>query len=167
MTTDADRCSLYVIARDDGTYTAASYLSLDDTRAMGGIPESAVMGVVRRAITDDAPIPWQLFVASPGFLVLFHAFLGRQVAIDEALSGAAVAQDEGLIYLIDLRTPGPAGGPVPPEDIIGLMRVSAGAVVAGSYVASDKHRLFTVNGPTRLPASLHAALLDELRRLPV
>ena len=80
-------------------------------------------------------------------------------------SAAAEAQEDGWVYVIDLRTPDGPQGRVPQEDIIGAFEVRDGKVVADSYWRNEDHVPFSENGFMSLPPSLEDAYLAELRRV--
>ncbi|MGH2689833.1 MAG: hypothetical protein ACRDKW_13665 [Actinomycetota bacterium] len=63
--------------------------------------------------------------------------------------------------VIDQRTRTP-DGPVPPEDIIGGVKVENGELVVGSYRRNPRHLIFSADGLFRLDAKLHQCLLQEL-----
>jgi hypothetical protein len=74
----------------------------------------------------------------------------------------ADVQGEGYIYLLDGRTPDPAGR-VAPEDIIGAVKVEVGTVVRGSFQHNPRHRLLTQHGFFRLSSPIEVALGARLR----
>ncbi len=65
------------------------------------------------------------------------------------------------MYLIDARTPTPAGV-VPPSDIIGAFEVRAGEVVPRSYQPNVNHLLVSSNGLFKLESALHEKLVERL-----
>jgi hypothetical protein len=104
------------------------------------------------------------FRANQAFIDFMHDVIRSVGPRDPELRAAAQAQGDGWVYVIDLRTPAGPQGRVPPEDIVGGFEVTGGRVVDGSYWVNEKHRVFTRHGMVRLPPSLQAALVDELRR---
>jgi hypothetical protein len=80
------------------------------------------------------------------------------------LSAEAKRQGEGLVCVVDQRTPTPQGA-VPPEDIVGVFEIKNGQVVPGSYQASPKHMILSANGFFRLGSELQPCLLEELAAL--
>jgi hypothetical protein len=70
----------------------------------------------------------------------------------------------GYVVLIDGRTPTPDGD-VPPSDVIGVVDVDAGDVVADSYQHNSNHQLLTTNGFFVLPPELETVLQNDLRNL--
>jgi hypothetical protein len=134
-----------------------SLLSPAEVEALRGLPAEAIAGTV----ADDG-IDVEAFRPNPQFVEFLHRVIRAAGPGDPDLQRAARDQQDGWVYVIDLRTPAGSQGPVPPEDIIGGFRVETGHIIAGSYWANDAHRVFTANGLVRLPPSLRAALVAQL-----
>jgi hypothetical protein len=80
----------------------------------------------------------------------------------EGLRQAGQQQGEGYVYLIDARTPQPNGQVLSP-DVIGVVKVQDGTLVAASYQHNPNHRLLTEDGFFKLPAELEPILQTDLR----
>jgi hypothetical protein len=126
-----------------------------------GLHPEAVLGVVRDGADPVALAPVDLRENGP-FLQLLSRVIFENIADCGDMRREAEMQGSGYVYLLDARTPNPAGR-VPAEDIIGVVQVDGGAAVAGSYQHNPKHRLFTATGWFRLPYDLEAAMQRRLR----
>jgi hypothetical protein len=141
------------------TTRVLSYLK-PDIAFHSGLPNAAIAGTFRAE--SDAPDD---FVANPEFLELLHQVIIEHVPGSPGFAEAARKQGNGSISIIDHRTPDGPMGNVPPEDIIGAFAVVNGAASAQTYHRNPHYRVYTRNGLTRLPAPLHAILVDKLTRL--
>ncbi len=137
-----------------------SFLSPQETEALGGIPIQAVVG---EFVGEEGDPSVESFRPNPVFTAFLHETIRRWGPRDAELRAAARDQGNGWIYIIDLRTPEGPQGRVPPEDIIGGFQVAAGEIVVESYRSLPTHRVYTRNGMCQLPESLREALV---RRLP-
>jgi hypothetical protein len=126
-----------------------------------GLPPEAIVAVVRKGADSDALVPGDIW-ENPAFLRLLSRVIYENVEGCPVLRREAEVQGDGYVYLLDARTPEP-GGRVPPEDIIGMVSVSNGGIVPGSFRHNPRHRLLTVNGWFRLPEELEAALQWRIR----
>ena len=80
------------------------------------------------------------------------------------LIAEALRQGEGLVVVIDQRTPTPTGA-VSAEDIVGAFAVHSGQLVSGSYRPNPNHALLTANGFFQLGSELQPCLLQTLASL--
>jgi hypothetical protein len=113
----------------------------------------------------SSPIRWvdtaageRVVLSLPGILsrvIYEHTDDRADIRIEAGMQGS------GHVYVLDRRTADP-GGRVPPEDIIGAVRVEAGVTVAGSFQHNPRHRPLTHSGFFRLPQQLKAALHRRL-----
>jgi hypothetical protein len=126
-----------------------------------GLSPEAILGRIGPGDSIDAFTPAG-FQENPAFLRLLSRVIYEEVGNDPGLQTEAERQGEGSVYLLDGRTPDPAGR-VPPEDIIGAVDVENGIMAPGSYQHNPRHRLLTVHGFFRLPSTLEAALDARLR----
>ena len=126
-----------------------------------GLHPEVTLGVLRDGAdpAELAPVDVQ---ENGAFLRLLSRVIFENIAGRGDIRREAEAQGTGYVYLLDARTPDPAGR-VPAEDVIGAVQVEGGAAVARSYQHNPKHRLFTAAGWFRLPGELEAALQSRMR----
>ena len=150
----------YEFETEDGEGQAVSLL--EPTWVFGhGLTIEAIVGFIVAPASFEDLAPTDLR-ENPAFLRLLSRVIYEEVGADPDLSREAARQGEGHVYLLDGRTPDPAGRVVP-ENILGGVAVKAGAVVAGSYQHNPRHRLLTQDGFFRLSPVLEAALDSRLR----
>ncbi|HKW00121.1 MAG TPA: hypothetical protein VJN96_09860 [Vicinamibacterales bacterium] len=77
------------------------------------------------------------------------------------LQAEARRQHSGWVYVIDARTPTPAGD-VPPWDILGRFEGRDGAIVPRSYQPNPNHTLCSSNGLFQLDSRLYKQLLERV-----
>lgn len=126
-----------------------------------GLHPEAIVAVVRDGANSQALAPGDIR-ENPAFLLTLCRVIYNNVDGCPDLRREAEVQGDGFVYLLDARTPDP-GGRVPPEDIIGVVSVSGGDIVPGSFRHNPRHRLLTVNGWFRLPEELEAPLQRRIR----
>lgn len=126
-----------------------------------GLRPDAVIAVLSAGATLEDVGPDDVKENGP-FLRLLSRVIFESADQHEMLRHEAEVQGDGYVYLLDGRTPDP-GGRVSPQDIIGAVEVSAGAVVAGSYRHNPRHRLFTTDGWFLLSPAIENALQSCLR----
>lgn len=136
-----------------------------DVKAIGKLPKEAVAGFVTPDPNHLNQISPEQFRPNMPFVHFLHNIIKTYGPDDPALKSAAVQQNEGWLYIIDLRTPEGPQGNVPSEDIVGGFEVKVGKIVQDSYWANENHLIFSKNGLVRLPPFLHDALIRELKRL--
>ncbi len=142
------------------TDRVVSLLSPEEAERLGGLPAEAIAGALG---AEDPTV--DTFRPNPQFIAFMHRVIRTAGPEDLALQAAAREQQEGWVYIIDLRTPDGPQGRVPPEDIIGGFQVVAGRINADSYWANERHRVWTRNGLVRLPPSLRAAFVAQLTKV--
>jgi hypothetical protein len=127
-----------------------------------GLCTEAILGVLRPSAAGDRRITPERFQENPAFVQYLRELISSRIYDLEGIRRAGEQQAEGYVYLIDARTPQP-DGQVPPADIIGAVKVQAGALIAGSYQHNPNHRLLTSDGFFRLPPELETILQTDLR----
>lgn len=130
-----------------------------EAAALGGLPREAVAGVM-----DGDGSSIEAFRPNPVFADFLHHVIRTAGPEDLDLQAAAIRQENGWVYIIDLRTPDGPQGRVPPEDIIGAFEVRSGRIVSGSYWRNDQHLVFSAHGLVQLPPSLREAFVRSLER---
>ncbi|HEY7329885.1 MAG TPA: hypothetical protein VH592_19780 [Gemmataceae bacterium] len=157
--------SMYVCRVDtpDGTKDYITLIPPETAFTQGLFPES-IVGALLRPLEPGEAITPQNFARNSVFVKFMHTVIARHAPNEPGFQAEATRLGEGWIYIIDQRTPTPAG-PVPPEDIIGAFEVKEGAVRPGSYRASDRHMILSPRGFFRLDQRLHSCLLRELMTL--
>lgn len=149
----------------EDTMHVLSVLPPDDVTALGGLPNEAIAGLIARELKTGEKIAREHVRPNPAFIRFMHQVIQTFGPDDPALQAAAAQQQDGWLYIIDLRTPEGPQGRVPPEDIIGAFEVQHGQLIRDSYWANDNHLVYSAHGLVRLPPFLHAALIRELKRL--
>ena len=137
-----------------------SLLSPDEVQSLGGLPVEGIAGYF-----EDESMSVEAFRQNSAFVDFMHEVIRTAGPNDSELRLAAQEQGDGWVYIIDLRTPEGPSGHVPPEDIIGAFEVQNGRIVADSYQASSKHRVYTRDGIVCLPPSLRRALVKRLSKV--
>ena len=145
-----------------GPIRAVSCLPPDRMKALGMLPNRAILGVIDRNAAPGTKLSPELFSPNEEFIRFMHHVIRTFGPDDPSMQAVAKAQGKGWLYVIDLRTPDGPQGRVPPEDIIGAFQIQDGVVVRGEYWANDKHALFSADGFVKLPESLASVLIREL-----
>ena len=130
-----------------------------------GLPAEAIVGVLTRPEGEDGGGPADVFTPNPAFVRFLHTVLARHAPEQPGLRDEAARIGDGFVYLYDARTPAPATGAAPREDVIGAVKVAAGVPVPDSYRANPGHHLLTARGFFQLGEELHACLMAELDAL--
>lgn len=126
-----------------------------------GLVSEAIVGVLSRLLEDDEQITPDVFRRNRVFVELMHDVIASHAPKDPTFQAEARRQGNGWIYVIDQRTPDPAGT-VPPEDIVGSFQIANGRVISESYQSNSKHLILSSKGFFDLGANLNGALLDEV-----
>jgi hypothetical protein len=127
-----------------------------------GLAGEVIAGFCTRLMQQGEKISAETFRPNRPFIDLLHEVIANAAPADPALQAAARQQQTGWVYILDARTPTPQGT-VPPHDIMGAFEVRNGAIVAGSYSANQKHRLFSDDGFFKLPDEfLQDALMKRI-----
>jgi hypothetical protein len=135
----------------------------DDVMKYGLITEEIVGQLINSSVSDEAIKP-ENFARNPAFVTFLHGIISTYGHSIPALVSAAKKQFQGLVVVLDGRTPNPQGA-VPPEDILGCFNVSGGEIVLGSYQTNPNHRILTQHGFFQIESILQEKLLLELERL--
>jgi hypothetical protein len=144
----------------EGTRDYFTLLTPDVVSSQGLAPES-IIGMLLRPLGTGESITPEVFARNRVFVDFMHDVFARYAPQQPGCQSEAKRLGDGWICIIDQRTPTPKG-PVPPEDIIGVIEVKGGAVVPGSYRASHKHMILSPNGFFQLERGLRDCLLREL-----
>lgn len=125
-----------------------------------GLEESNIVGIVRGLIRPGQ-VDFEID-ENPGFVERLHAAIAHEAPRCPRFQMAARRQKDGWIYVIDGRTPDPAGA-VPPEDILGGFELHAGVCKPGGYVRNPNHRLLTRRGFFQLESEFYEAVMARLQ----
>ena len=134
-----------------------------DTAFQSGIAGDAIVGVCAQLLERDEAVTVANFRANKRFVDLLHGVVAKHAPRSQGLQASARRQGTGWVYLIDARTPTPAGA-VPPHDIIGAVEVRDGEIVPESYQANANHRILSSDGLFKLEPSLHEQLMLRVTR---
>jgi hypothetical protein len=129
-----------------------------DTAFQSGIAGEAIVGVCTELLEKDEPVTVANFRANKRFVDLLHSVIAEHAPRSQGLQASARRQGTGWVYLVDARTPTPAGQ-VPPHDIIGAFDVRDGEIVPASYQANASHRILSSDGLFKLEPTLHDQLM--------
>jgi hypothetical protein len=129
-----------------------------DSAFQSGIAGEAIVGVCPELLDKDEPVTVSNFRPNKRFVDLLHRVIAKHAPHSKALRAEARRQGTGWVYIIDARTPTPAGE-VPPHDVIGAFEVRDGEIVPESYRANANHRIFSSEGLFRLEPTLHEQLM--------
>ena len=148
---------VYEVHGDSGG-EAVYYLSpLPHHMGVGkGLPSEAIMGQLLQGPEYVSP---DCFAPNETFMRFLHAVIAKHAASCPGLMAEARRQNNGFVYILDLRTPTPNEA-VPPEDIIGAVEVRDGQL--GHFHGSPNYRICAQNGLMTLDPWLHAKLMEEL-----
>ena len=135
-----------------------SFLDPAEVQALGGLPPEAIAGLV-----DGDELSPLTFRPNRVFVEFMHMTIREIGPLDPGLQEAARAQRDGVVNVVDLRTPHGPSGTVPPEDIIGGFEVRGGVIVADSYQPNSRHQVFNEHGLVHLPSTLRAVFVARLR----
>jgi hypothetical protein len=122
-----------------------------------GVPGLAIQGAF-----TDADCTLAGFKPNLDFVNFMHQVIRTAGPLDPGIRQAAAEQENGFLYVIDLRTPDGPHANVPWEDIIGWFKVEKAQLVPGSYEPNQDHRILTENGPVQLPPTLRQVLINAL-----
>jgi hypothetical protein len=151
------------VCRVDTPEGARDYVTLlpPDVALTQGLAAEAIVGVLTRPLAPGESITPDVFARNRAFVDFLHDVIARHGPTLPGCRAEAKRLGNGWIYIIDRRTPTPAG-PVPAEDIVGAFEVKDGEVAPGSYRPNPNHRVLSANGFFRLDAELRECLLREL-----
>jgi hypothetical protein len=153
----------FSVCRVDTAEGTRDYVTLvtSETFCSRGLLPEAIVGVLSRPLESDELITPDIFARNRVFVEFMHEVIARHAPNDPGFQAEARRQGNGWIYVIDQRTPDPAGT-VPPEDIIGAFQIANGKVIPESYQRNSNHVIFSSKGFFDLGANLNGALLNEV-----
>ena len=153
----------FSVCRVDAGNSMRDFVTLvpAETFSSRGLVNEAIVGVLSRLLEDDEQITPDVFTRNHVFVEFMHEVIARHAPRDPSFHEEARRQGNGWIYIIDQRTPDPAGT-VPPEDIVGCFQIANGKVIPESYQSNSKHLIFSAHGFFDLGSNLNGALLDEV-----
>ena len=111
-----------------------------------GINNKAVVGYL---IDPNAPVLHENITYNPSFIYLFHKTVKETSVNSKQLSEAALKQNSGYIYIIDLRDKNRPN--TKPQDIIGAFKLDEGRIVEDSYSPNPNYQLISEDGAFKLP----------------
>jgi hypothetical protein len=152
----------YRVRFPDGFQDVVSLLPHDIVFA-SGLAGEVIVGGCKQLLEKGDSITDANFRPNRRFLDLLHDVIATEAPTLPDFQAEARRQHTGWIYVIDARTPTPAGE-VPPYDIIGAFEVINGTVVQQSYQPNDNHRLFSSDGIFKLEPRLHEKLMERLMK---
>jgi hypothetical protein len=126
-----------------------------------GLVSEAIVGVLTQPQETVERITPNIFAQNPVFVEFMHDVIARHGPKDSDFQVEARRQHDGWIYVIDQRTPDPAGT-VPSEDIVGSFQIVNGKVIPDSYQPNPNHVIVSLRGFFDLGPNLNSALLDEV-----
>jgi hypothetical protein len=153
---------VYRVQSPEGSRDVISLLAHDLVFA-SGLAEETIVGACTQPIENGDPITEANFQPNEHFLQLLHNVIAAEAPKLPDFQAEAKRQGAGWIYVIDARTPTPAGE-VPPHDIIGAFEVRDGIAVQSSYQPNSNHQLFSSHGIFQLERSLHDKLMERLMK---
>ena len=125
-----------------------------------GLPGESVIGSLPG---EEERVRPEDFEPNPDFLPFLHWVIGKHGNECPGIVAACQRQKDGVVYVLDARTPYPLGK-VPPEDIIGAVKVEGGKPI--SYEGHTVYSHLTEHGFLRLEPWLKDKVIEELRALP-
>jgi hypothetical protein len=150
---------VYRVTLPEGVRDVVALFS-EDVVFSSGLHPSAIVGTFEDLLEGGKGFTEANFRPNTVFLEVLHSVIATHALDLPEFQAEAARQQTGWVYVIDARTPTPAGN-VPPYDIIGGFEVRDGRVVPDSYKRNRNHRLLSPNGLFRLDSRLHARLLDR------
>lgn len=151
----ANDCYIYDTVID-GTHRCFAALLPPDAGSVSGLPCEAIMGEFTQgtqALTPDA------FKQNPVFIQFVANTISKHAAACPGLIAEARRQQNGCVYILDLRTRDPDAD-VPPEDIIGYVIVENGQMLR--FHSSPNYRILTNQGFPQLDEWFRQRLIDDL-----
>ncbi|KAJ2783809.1 hypothetical protein H4R18_001484 [Coemansia javaensis] len=127
---------------------------------------SSIVGWILSGAGDpqQADVRPQDFVENRAFWPVVERVLAEHAHEDPELQALAAFQKTGWLNIPDQRNPPPPGRVGAAEDVLGCVRIDAGRIAPGSFQHNPAHRPVSAHGLFRLPAFLHARLVDRLAR---
>jgi hypothetical protein len=153
---------IYTVRTTQGIKCFASLISSKEVFKNGLIPESIIGYFINQ--TDADNFNPQGFVRNSIFIEFLHSSIAEYAPRTKSFQVEARRQWNGILYLIDQRTPDPAGN-VPAEDIIGSYSIDGGEIINGSYKANTNYKILTKNGFFKLSEELNRYLINQILKL--
>ena len=158
--------NVYVVGEPEDRTCVLSPLPRDLVLRLG-LPAPAVAGELIDAteeVLSGAPgrIDREQFKPNSEFGRFLHWVLSKHAPRCPGVLQAAQHQPAGYVYIIDARTPTPAGE-VPPDDVIGAVKLKDGAPAA--YEPMPGYEPLGRNGLMVLDPWLEERFMDELVEL--
>jgi hypothetical protein len=157
-----DLIKIYTVRTPEGIKNIASLISQEIAFEKGLLPES-IIGYFTKEINNEELHP-EDFVRNTLFVEILHKSIAEYAPRIKSFQATAQKLENGWVYVIDQRTPDPAGN-VPPEDIISAFEIRKGEVIEGSYKPNDNHRILSPKGFCGLDVELYEYLIDKLQKL--
>lgn len=154
---------IYTIDQGEQEQLIVSCLPHEHVFNNGLVPE-AIIGKLERPLAEDETITPDIFSANVVFKAFLHDVIAQNAPLSMGLIDEARRQRNGFVYVIDQRTPTPAGE-VPPYDIFGGFEVNCGLIVDGSYQRNENHSVLSSDGFFQIGYELQATLIEELTDL--
>ena len=139
---------------------ALSPLSPEQVEKIGSLKGEAISGFI-----DGEVISLEYFRPNKVFKEFIQKIIATEAPKDSELQAAALAKQEGQLYIIDNRVAELEREAISPEDILGVFEIKDGQIVSNSYQPNENYLIFGNNGLMQLPASLHEALIKALLSL--
>lgn len=136
---------LFEVAIDESIKHMLSFIQHEDA-FQNGIKDKAVVGYLK---DPTAPILHENITYNPSFIYLFHNVVKDTSLHSTQLSEAALKQNTGYIYIIDLRDKNRPN--TKPQDIIGAFKLEEGKIIADSYSPNPNYQLISEDGAFKLP----------------
>jgi hypothetical protein len=124
-----------------------------------GLRSEAIMGELANGPED---LSQEHFTPNPLFLRFVGWVIAKHAANCSELVDEAKRTKNGLVFILDARTPSPDGA-VPPEDIIGGVTVQNGELL--EFNNSPNYQLLTQRGFMELDPWFRDRLVEELTAL--
>ncbi|KAG9293183.1 hypothetical protein G9A89_010520 [Geosiphon pyriformis] len=153
---------LFYHPTSDLTHFALSFLSNPEKVARYSV---SAIGWVPFAELAPKPTP-QNFKENKEFIDLLHEVIEDHVAdADPTFKAQAKYQREGWLHVTDAREPVPWGRIPFPENIFGVVKVTRGKIVPGTYQPMPTHRIVNASGIFVLSDPLQRKLIERLNQL--
>lgn len=156
--------TVYLVQMPDGQrHHLVSMLPEGVIYGADAIPKVCWVGSLTGEPGEGADLKADDFIPNADFVALLQRVVAETYPTLPGLVSEAEKQQRGWLYVLDARTPDPAGD-VPQEDIVGAFQVQDGKIDAAGYEANPEHALFTGNGFFRLAPDAEAALIERLMK---
>lgn len=136
-------------------------LSAPQTAFKRGLVPKEIVGQLLSPVGSSTRISPDNFGRNPAFVNFLHEVIKKHGPNAPELLDVAKKQGDGVVVVIDGRTPTPENG-VPPHDILGIFETRRGEIVPGAYHPNPNHKILTQDGFLRLDDFLLEKLIGEL-----